>query len=141
MLLHKNKKNQLVVKGGSPNRFLISITVIGSAGPIRFVVNEEDLVAAVVATALKAYAREGRLPVLGSDVNDFVLYCPASGHEGLSALDKIGSFGIRNFMLCKKPQKDRSLIGDGKQIICTRGTNHSWKNWFNKSPKIKISSH
>lgn len=81
-MLLKNKKNQLAVKGGSPNRLLINITVIGSAGPIRFVVNEEETVAAVMATALKAYAREGRLPVLGSDVNDFVLYCPAFGHEG-----------------------------------------------------------
>jgi hypothetical protein len=79
MLLYKPKKNQSVAKG---NRLLISVTVMGSAGPIRFVVNEEELVAAVIDTALKSYAREGRLPVLGSDLNDFFLYCPTAGSGG-----------------------------------------------------------
>lgn len=78
MLLSKPKKNQ------NPNgrRLLISINVLGSAGPIRFVVNEEELVAAVIDTALKSYAREGRLPVLGSDISDFLLYCPHVGSDG-----------------------------------------------------------
>jgi len=74
MLLYK-KKNQ-IVKG---NRILISVTFLGSAGPIRFVANEGDLVASVIDTALKCYAREGRLPILGSDFNDFVFYCPMVG--------------------------------------------------------------
>ena len=56
--------------------------ILGLAGSIRFVVNEEELVASVTDTALKSYAREGRLPVLGSNLNDFVLYCPISGTEG-----------------------------------------------------------
>lgn len=79
MLLYKQKKNQ-PVKG---NRFLISVTFLGSAGPIRFVVNEDELVAAVIDTALKSYAREGRLPILGSDLNTFMLYCPIAGTEGI----------------------------------------------------------
>lgn len=78
MLLHKNKKNH----NAKGNRLLISITVLGSAGPIRFVVSEEELVATVIDTALKSYAREGRLPVLGSDLNDFMLYCPYVGTDG-----------------------------------------------------------
>lgn len=57
MSLYKQMKNQNTTKG---NRLLISITVIGSADPIRFVVNELELVAAVIDTALKSYAREGR---------------------------------------------------------------------------------
>lgn len=80
MLLYKQKKNQNV-KG---NRLLISINVLGSAGPIRFIVNEEQLVAAVIDTALKSYAREGRLPILGSDLKDFQLYCPNAGPDGNS---------------------------------------------------------
>lgn len=79
MLLSKQKKNNQNLKG---KRLLISINVLGSAGPIRFVVNEEELVASVIDTALKSYAREGRLPVLGSDLNDFLLYCPFAGPEG-----------------------------------------------------------
>ncbi|CAN1137734.1 hypothetical protein LINPERPRIM_LOCUS23049 [Linum perenne] len=81
MLLSKTKKNQ----GGSSkggNRLLISVTVLGSAGPIRFVVSEKELVATVIDTSLKSYAREGRLPVLGSDLNDFFLYCPSAGSGG-----------------------------------------------------------
>lgn len=88
MLLSKQKKNQV----GKGNRFLISITVLGSAGPIRFVVNEEELVAAVIDTALKSYAREGRLPVLGSDLSNFVLYCPLAGMEGNEFLHNLSVF-------------------------------------------------
>ena len=75
LLYNKQKKN---AKG---NRILISVTVLGSAGPIRFLAYEEDLVASVIDTALKCYAREGRLPLLGSDFNDFILYCPMVGPE------------------------------------------------------------
>ncbi|KAA8532556.1 hypothetical protein F0562_032628 [Nyssa sinensis] len=135
MLLYKQKKNQ----AGKGNRLLISITVLGSAGPIRFVVNEDELVAAVIDTALKSYAREGRLPVLGSDLNNFLLYCPNVGTEALSPWETIGSLGVRNFMLFKKPQPEIA-IDDGKSSIARKG-NGSWKAWFNKSLSLKISSH
>ncbi|KAA8529037.1 hypothetical protein F0562_033475 [Nyssa sinensis] len=135
MLPYKQKKNQ----AGKGNRLLISITVLGSAGPIRFVVNEDELVAAVIDTALKSYAREGRLPVLGSDLSNFVLYCPNAGTEALSPWETIGSHGVRNFILFKKPQAEKA-IDDGKSVIARKG-NGSWKSWFNKSLNLKISSH
>lgn len=78
-LISSHKKGK---KGNGGRRILITVTFLGSAGPIRFLVNEEELVADVIQTALKNYAREGRLPVLGSDLNSFLLYCPNSGHEG-----------------------------------------------------------
>lgn len=84
-MLYKLKKRG-VVKG---NRILISVTFLGSPGPIRFVANEGDLVAAVIDTALKCYAREGRLPILGSDFNDFIFYCPMVGPEGEINLSSI----------------------------------------------------
>lgn len=138
MLLQK-KKNQAAAKG---NRLLISITVLGSAGPIRFVVNEGELVAAVIDTALKSYAREGRLPVLGSDLDDFVLYCPCASTEALSPWETIGSLGFRNFMLCKKPQLQKT-VDDGKQVArpIARKSSGIWKSWFNKSLNLKVSSH
>ncbi|XP_062153191.1 uncharacterized protein LOC133861416 isoform X2 [Alnus glutinosa] len=77
MVLKKHKKNTTdtqSVKNVKKNRFLITINVNGSAGPVRFMVNEDDVVAGVIDTILKAYARVGRLPVLGSDVNNFLLY-------------------------------------------------------------------
>lgn len=84
---HQKKKNsadsQSVKNVKNINRFLITINVIGSAGPIRFVVNEDDRVSGVIETTLKAYARLGRLPVLGSDVNNFLLYQANAVFEGL----------------------------------------------------------
>lgn len=95
-MLSKHKKNQ----NAKGNRLLISINVLGSAGPIRFVVNEEELVAAVIDTALKSYAREGRLPVLGSDLNDFMLYVPYVGTDGNEARKPISNFIFSNFEFC-----------------------------------------
>ncbi|XP_057765930.1 uncharacterized protein LOC130986518 [Salvia miltiorrhiza] len=134
MLLQKQKKNQ-VAKG---NRFLISVTVLGSAGPIRFVVSEDELVGAVIDTALKSYSREGRLPVLGSNLDNFILYCPIAGTEALLPWATIGSAGVRNFVLCKKPQTD-----DMKGASPRKGGGGGgiWKAWFTKSRTHKISSH
>ncbi|XP_061357318.1 uncharacterized protein At4g22758-like [Gastrolobium bilobum] len=139
MLLSKQKKNQ---NAANCKRLLISINVMGSAGPIRFVVNEEELVAAVIDTALKSYAREGRLPVLGGDNSGFSLYCPNVGSDALSPWDTIGSHGARNFMLCKKPQSTNEAADDGSGTapLSRRGSG-SWKAWLNKSLNLKISSH
>ncbi|XP_062110156.1 uncharacterized protein At4g22758-like [Humulus lupulus] len=143
MLHYKQKKNQ-TSKG---NRLLISVTVLGSAGPLRFVVNEEELVTAVIDTALKSYAREGRLPILGSDLNDFLLYCPNAGTDALGPLDTIGSQGTRNFMLCKKPQpvkrsEENDMLSVKESVpSAARKGNGTWKSWLNKSLNLKISSH
>ena len=138
MLLSKQKKNQNA--NNSKRRLLISINVLGSAGPIRFVVNEEELVETVIETTLKSYAREGRLPVLGSDNNAFFLYCPHLGSdEALSPWDKIGAHGARNFVLCKKPNTtNEAVVGSETSSLSRRGGG-SWKSWFNLN--LKISSH
>ncbi|XP_034700894.1 uncharacterized protein At4g22758-like [Vitis riparia] len=139
MLLYKQKKNQ---SAGKANRLLISINVLGSAGPIRFVVSEDELVAAVIDTALKSYAREGRLPILGSDLNNFLLYCSNAGSDALSPWETIGSNGARNFMLCKKPQPQNTTeVGvEGRAGMPRKGSG-SWKAWINKSLNLKVSSH
>ncbi|XP_076885791.1 uncharacterized protein At4g22758-like [Bidens hawaiensis] len=141
MLLMKHKKSNAAKVVG--NRLLISVTVVGSAGPLRFVVNEEELVANVIDTALKSYAREGRLPVLGSNSNEFVLCCPLVGTEALQPWERIGSFGVRNFMLCKKPEKEASGGDDERPgtVEIPRKSFGSWKAWFNKSLNLKVSSH
>ncbi|CAN4090490.1 unnamed protein product [Withania somnifera] len=136
MLLYKTRKIQ-PEKG---NRLLISITAVGSAGPIRFVVNEKALVANVIDTALKIYAREGRLPVLGSDFNNFVLYCPTVATEVLSSWETIGSLGVRNFVLVKKPQAENTIL-EGKQVVMARKESGRWRAWFNKSLSRKIVSY
>ncbi|KAJ4973350.1 hypothetical protein NE237_006524 [Protea cynaroides] len=149
MLLQKSKKNNQSNKG---NRFLITINVLGSAGPLRFVVSEDEIVAEVMDTALKSYAREGRLPVLGSDLNDFLLYCANAGADALSPLDAIGSQGRRNFVLCRKPQSLHETRSVGREfpqkagkskrlrmISTIRKGTASWKKWINRSRGLKIS--
>ncbi|EYU33134.1 hypothetical protein ABFS82_12G066200 [Erythranthe guttata] len=135
MFIRKQKKN-LPSKG---KRFLISITVLGSAGPIRFVVNEDDLVGAVMDTAMKSYARQGRLPVLGSDLNAFMLYSPFAGTQALLPCEKIGSAGIRDFILCKKPQIEMAITDDNNKAS-PKGSG-SLRAFFNKSLHVKISFH
>ncbi|CAI8605481.1 unnamed protein product [Vicia faba] len=139
MLLSKHKKNQ---NANSGKRLLVSVNVMGSAGPIRFVVDEEELVQAVIDTTLKCYAREERLPRLGSDHRDFFLYSPHHGSDAaLSPWDKIGSHGARNFVLCKKPHTTNEATdnGRGTSSSFSRRGSGSWKSWF--SLNLKISSH
>lgn len=83
MLIH-NSKQQRKSRGakGNVSRLLISINVMGSPGPIRFVVGEDELVGSVIDMALRSYARQGRLPVLGSDSSGFLLYCANAESDG-----------------------------------------------------------
>lgn len=69
------KKGKKVNTNTKCNRFLVSINVIGSTGPIRFVANEDDLVCEIIKTSLTLYARQARLPILGTNVDNFILFC------------------------------------------------------------------
>ncbi|XP_020215438.1 uncharacterized protein At4g22758 isoform X1 [Cajanus cajan] len=144
MVLQKNKskgKNwSEEQKTRSSNRFLVTINIMGSAGPIRFVVNEKELVSGVIDTALKSYAREGRLPVLGFDAANFHLYLANAGFDALSPLEPIGSFGARNFVLCKK-QVYSSNTGSQSELVSQKSNGGGWKAWLNKSFGLKIVSH
>ncbi|KAK9750289.1 hypothetical protein RND81_02G184800 [Saponaria officinalis] len=139
MLLSKHKKGQNSVKG--KNRILITVNVLGSAGPLRFVVNDDEVVASIIDMALKSYAREGRLPVLGSNFNDFLLYCPLSGSDAINPFDTIGAHGARNFLLCKRPQPEKALDVETEAAGIARKGSGSWKTWINKTLSLKIASH
>ncbi|CAN6896600.1 hypothetical protein Bca4012_094543 [Brassica carinata] len=139
----KKKRETVTIKG---NRILISVAFLGSAGPIRFVAYEGDLVANVIDTALKCYAREGRLPVLGSDFNDFLFYCPMVGPEALSPWEAIGSLGARNFMLCEKPEEEEKKKVEeedsGRSSFPINGARkRSFRAWINKSFSLKVTTH
>ncbi|XP_020576268.1 uncharacterized protein LOC110021901 [Phalaenopsis equestris] len=126
---------------GEMDRFLITVTVPGSAGAIRFVVREKELVEVVIGTVLKSYAREGRLPVLGSDLNDFLLYSAHDGSEALCPWETIGCSGSRNFLLCKKQglaTAERSDTLLTSRHIEKKGKG-GWKAWLNKSLSFRIS--
>ena len=78
-----------------PVRVLVTVTVLGSAGPLRFIVLEGDTVAALMRAALRCYAREGRMPLLGTDPAGFVLSTANGGSGGANRhLLPISSVGI-----------------------------------------------
>ncbi|KAF2295413.1 hypothetical protein GH714_032815 [Hevea brasiliensis] len=93
-------------------------------------VKEDDVVAGVINTALKIYSSEGRLPVLGSDANNFLLYCPNAGSDALNPWEPIGSCRERNFVLCKK-QKQPQMTEGRSEMITHKAS--GWKAWLNKS--------
>lgn len=70
------------MKGKNKN-LLVSVNVLGSVGPIRFLANEDDKVLNVINTTLKAYARQGRIPVLGFDVDNFIFYSINAGFNSI----------------------------------------------------------
>nr|XP_027122198.1 uncharacterized protein LOC113739152 [Coffea arabica] len=103
-------------KNNSNNKFLITINILGSTGPIRFVVNEDDTVSEGMDAAQKLYAHQERFPVFGSDVNSFLLYPANAGLDTLNLSESIGLPGVRNFVLCKKQRQPQmtaaSKVGD-----------------------------
>ncbi|XP_078439894.1 uncharacterized protein LOC144710108 isoform X2 [Wolffia australiana] len=127
-------------RGGSVgSRILVTINVLGSAGPIRFLVGDGELVASVISKALRAYAREGRFPVLA-----------------LVPGEPIGAKGGREFVLCKKElcqtpslatvspttaSPAGTMTGNSQRKKAGNGSGGSWKAWLNKSFSFKISSH
>lgn len=139
-MLNHNSKQQRKTQGakGNVGRLLISINVMGSPGPIRFVVSEDEQVGSVIDTALRSYARQGRLPVLGSDPGHFLLYCANAESDALSPWETIGSRGARNFLLWKKQKAEEANEGNPPAAISPKGR---WKAWINKSLNLKIPSH
>ncbi|KAI3500205.1 hypothetical protein L1887_36023 [Cichorium endivia] len=125
MILPRKKKNyddgNANVKN---NRFLIIVNVVGSSGPLRLVVNQDDKVSTVINSSLKLYARGGRLPVLGSDFKDFMLYASIEGSAALNPSEEIGSCRGRNFVLCKKSSKQGN---EKRSRIITRQHSGRWK--------------
>lgn len=70
------KKKKITFK---ENRLLISINVVGSTGPIRFIVKADETVKNVIDNTLSCYGRQGRLPMVSSHcTSSFLLYCPYS---------------------------------------------------------------
>ncbi|KAI4375479.1 hypothetical protein MLD38_013345 [Melastoma candidum] len=124
-------------RSAKKNRFLVTVNVLGSAGPIRFVVNEDDPVSAIIQTSLKNYSREGRLPALGTDVNGFLLHGIGQS-DALKPDESIGSVGGRNFVLCKKQMHPQMTEARSEMVSQKGGKN--WKAWLNKSFSFKVLS-
>ncbi|RYR35441.1 hypothetical protein Ahy_A10g050586 [Arachis hypogaea] len=104
----------------------------GITQPIRFVVNEKDTLYVIIESALKSYAHEGTLPLL---------VFMKTALTALNPLEAIGSYGVRNFVLCKK-QVCSSKAEPNTELISQKSNGgNGWKAWFNKSFGLKILSH
>ncbi|CAO2816389.1 unnamed protein product [Amaranthus hypochondriacus] len=124
------------MENNEKKRYLIMVNVLGSAGALRFIVNEENTVNSVILTALKLYAKQARLPALGSDSTKFLLYCANHGSDALKAWDEIGWCGARMFVLCRKPEHQPNMTD---YISPTKRSAHNWKSWLNKSLSFNIN--
>ncbi|XLT39075.1 hypothetical protein HN873_070367 [Arachis hypogaea] len=84
------------------------------------------------------------LPILGFDPTNFLLYNACFDETALTALnplEAIGSYGVRNFVLCKK-QVCSSKAEPNTELISQKSNGGSgWKAWLNKSFGLKILSH
>ena len=87
-------------------RVLVTVTVLGSAGPLRFLVDEGESVYGLIRAALRCYAREGRMPLLGSDAANFLLYTANGRSDALKSDERISFNGCRSFMLWQKTVAD-----------------------------------
>ncbi|KAF8080495.1 hypothetical protein N665_0939s0007 [Sinapis alba] len=112
-------------------KLLVSVKVLGSVGPIRFLANEDDKVSSVINTALKTYARQGRIPVLGFDVNNFIFYSISAGFNTLNPQEKIGSMDETNFLLCKKEREPLEKVEGRRESKAREGD--GWKNRLRRS--------
>ncbi|KAI9100015.1 hypothetical protein K1719_024233 [Acacia pycnantha] len=83
----------LPMEGCNQNLVLITITIVGCAGQFKFLIKQDDLVLNVIKATLKSYARQGWLPKLSSNAEDFVLYCQTTAHSCLSPTKTIESCG------------------------------------------------
>ncbi|GLJ26503.1 hypothetical protein SUGI_0512350 [Cryptomeria japonica] len=142
-LASMHKKNQ--VKGNEVNRLLVTINVLGSAGALRFLVRCDDPVQKVIEAALKSYAREGRLPVLGNNAKQFELYCANSDYgQALDPSQIIGTLATRNFLLCKKNESKLQQEEKKDKDSSSSPTRHHqktnlWKNCLNTMRLIMSS--
>ncbi|KAI3726416.1 hypothetical protein L1987_66213 [Smallanthus sonchifolius] len=130
MLIKKKKENHdnRHVKQ-KKKRFLITVNVLGSSGPLRFVVNDDDKVSEVIDSSLKMYARSGRLPVLGSDFNKFLLYPSNAESEAMEANEAVGCCAERSFVMCKK-QTHPQMTEARSDMITHHRWSRGWKAWF-----------
>ncbi|KAI3813446.1 hypothetical protein L1987_18171 [Smallanthus sonchifolius] len=135
-ILKKPMKNNKCVK---KNRVLITVNVLGSPGPLRLLVNMDDTVSTVLDSSLKLYARGGRLPILGSDFKNFVLFQSNAPSDALSSSEAIGLSGGRNFVMSKKKIASSQVTEAKSDSITHLPDRRSWKSWLhnlNKSFKI-----
>ena len=123
---------------GGRARVLVTVTVLGSAGPLRFLVDEGESVTGLIRAALRCYAREGRMPLLGADAAAFLLYTANGRSDALKADERVSFNGCRSFMLWQKTARQVGVAGSEPAVAATansspgRKGSSGWKGGLNK---------
>ncbi|XP_062221163.1 uncharacterized protein At4g22758-like [Phragmites australis] len=125
---------------GGCSRVLVMVTVLGSAGPLRFLVDEGETVTGLIRSALRCYAREGRMPLLRADPADFLLYSANGRSDALKADERISFNGCRSFLLWQKAARQAVADDAASEPLATTAANSSpgrkgsggWKGGLNK---------
>ncbi|CAN6198819.1 unnamed protein product [Urochloa humidicola] len=136
MKLRKVEPRGTAVAGGRA-RVLVTVTVLGSAGPLRFLVDEGETVTGLIRAALRCYAREGRMPLLGADPADFLLYTANGRSDALKADERISFNGCRSFLLWQKAARQVVANDAGSEPLSAssspgRKVSGGWKGGLNK---------
>jgi len=123
-------------KAAAAARVLVTVTVLGSAGPLRFLVDEGESVTGLIRATLRCYAREGRMPLLGADAANFLLYTANGRSDALKADERISFNGCRSFMLWQKTVPHTVADDTGSELAANSspGSKGSggWKFGLNK---------
>jgi hypothetical protein len=120
---------------GGRARVLVTVTVLGSAGPLRFLVDEGESVTGLIRATLRCYAREGRMPLLGADAANFLLYTANGRSDALQADERISFNGCRTFMLWQKTVHHTAADDTGSELANSspgRKGSGGWKFGLNK---------
>eukprot|EP01018_Ginkgo_biloba_P020057 Gb_13149 [translate_table: standard] len=129
--LFSNKK----LRNMNTKKVLVSITVLGSAGPLRVILDSNATANEVIKQALAAYSKEGRRPALGLNFSCFELRYLQEPSQVLEPNERIGGLGFRQFQLSKK--KDAStatttttsgIHSQNRQSPDAEGGNSWWSN-------------
>ncbi|KAJ7549522.1 hypothetical protein O6H91_07G057400 [Diphasiastrum complanatum] len=124
-------------KAVESGRMLVTVNVSGSTGPLRFLVDVKDPVSRVIELAMRAYAREGRLPHLGFNFKLVELYLANGNFEALDPAQPAGSLGTRHFLLHKRRNEELEHVAEQTEHIGAM----PWKFMWNVMMNSIICSH
>ncbi|KAJ7526819.1 hypothetical protein O6H91_16G024200 [Diphasiastrum complanatum] len=91
-------------------KVLVTVTVLGTIGPLRMLLEGDTAVNNVIKATLDEYAREGRLPFLGFDCTRFDLHISQFSLQAIPPHACIKDLGTRNFVLCASKQVPLQIL-------------------------------
>ncbi|KAL0417633.1 UNVERIFIED_CONTAM: hypothetical protein Sradi_1176800 [Sesamum radiatum] len=132
----------VVALGTQPKltKLLLNVTIQRSLGAVKVLMPLEATVEDLIATALRQYAKEARLPVLPSgEASGFDLHYSQFSLESLDREAKLMALGSRNFFLCPKRAAEVVAESGGAAITSTSRCSREADNGSKKSlPWLKF---